>query len=460
MALVFTPPQNPSNSHSNSNGGDSPIIYSVTSLVLKIKDHLEHAFQSIIVQGEISNFSLSASGHYYFTLADGESSISAVLFKMDAIRNPILRTSLIKNGVKVLCHGSTTIYPKKGSMQLIVRKIQVAGDGELQLKFEALKRKLAAEGLFDLDHKRLIPSFPSRVAIITALNGAALQDFLTIFKRRSFQMNILIVPALVQGDEAPASLIKGLQIANEYLIGQSSSLKCPLYLTTTTPVIVLARGGGSIEDLWAFNNEDLARAIYHSPLPVISAVGHQVDYTIADLVADFRAETPSAAAEILSGPQLKIKERMQLVHVNLQRNGNTLIHQIERALSQYSPHHIAQSLWQLFYSYQSRLNKVSFTEEQAYQYLKIFDKYFSLDELLPKLTFLTDRHLTKCNHELEKLHHKLNALDPSQVLKRGYSFLSQKDGELIQNYNSFQKIKSGEEFKIHFGDGIGEAVKK
>src|SRR5665647_366517 len=266
----------------------------VSDLLSSIKDVLENHFHEVMVQGEVSNLSPSTSGHWYFSLSDDKASISCALFKMDALRNPLIRS--LKDGDKIIIFGPLSVYSKRGTFQILAKRIMPAGAGQLKLQFERLKAKLSAEGLFDLDIKKILPTFPQKIAVITAEHGAALQDFLNVIKRRSLWLDIIIIPALVQGDGAPRSLISALKKAQN-LDG--------------VDVVVLTRGGGSMEDLWAFNDEELVRTIAACPIPVVSAVGHQVDFTICDYVSDFRSETPTAAAETLSQPHTERKARLQ-----------------------------------------------------------------------------------------------------------------------------------------------------
>ena len=256
-------------------------ILTVTQLNAEIKQLIEgHAeFDSICVRGELSNYKVYPSGHHYFTLKDSESSLRCVLFRGSASK---LRFRP-ENGMAVLCSGKLNVYPRDGAYQLICSAIIPEGIGDLQIAFEQLKKKLDAEGLFDSDHKKPLPSYPEKIAVITSSAGAAVHDMIKILSRRWPMSKVLLLPVRVQGVEAPPEIVGAIRYANKYKIGD---------------VIITGRGGGSIEDLWAFNDERVARAIYDSEIPVISAVGHEPDVTIADYVADARASTPSNAAEI------------------------------------------------------------------------------------------------------------------------------------------------------------------
>jgi exodeoxyribonuclease VII large subunit len=283
-ATLKTPPEAPVKTPPAAAG-----VLSVGEFTRRIKALLEGSFPTATVRGEISNFRRQASGHCYFTLKDADSQLAAVLFRGDALRS---RCEL-RDGRQVVATGAVSVYEQRGNYQLIVRHIEEDGVGRLQREFEELKKRLAAEGLFDKALKRPLPALPQRVGVITSPTGAALQDFLRILHRRDWRGHVTILPARVQGAEAAGEVIAMLRCAG--------ALK-------TFDVIVVARGGGSLEDLWPFNEEALARAVRASPVPVISAVGHEIDFTLCDFAADVRAETPSAAAEMISSARLNCLE--------------------------------------------------------------------------------------------------------------------------------------------------------
>jgi exodeoxyribonuclease VII large subunit len=260
--------------------GQTPKIYSVRELTEEIRDLLEGRFDFLWVEGEISNFSAPASGHYYMVLKDEMAQIRAVMFRLQA---RYLRF-IPEDGMKVIAQGRIGVYPPRGEYQIILDYLEPMGVGALALAFEQLKNKLAAQGLFDQEIKKPLPFLPQRVALITSPTGAAIRDFLKVIHRRFANIEITVVPVRVQGDGAANDMVKALDLVNREL---------------QVDVIVLTRGGGSLEDLWAFNQEELALAIRRSKLPVVSAVGHEIDLTISDLAADLRAPTPSAAAELL-----------------------------------------------------------------------------------------------------------------------------------------------------------------
>jgi exodeoxyribonuclease VII large subunit len=271
-----------------------PRVYSVGDVTRAIRSVVEGAFMEVWVEGEVSNHRQQASGHQYFTLKDDTSQLACVLFARPGMWK---KSSVsVRDGMLVQAKGRITVYEARGQYQLNVTSLQEAGAGQLQARFEALKRKLAAEGLFDAEHKRELPQFPRTVGIVTSPTGAALRDMLQIFARRAPWLRVIVSPCRVQGTGAADEIVTALDNLQK--------------LDEPVDVIVLARGGGSIEDLWEFNNEDLARAIAGSSVPVVSAVGHEIDFTIADFVADFRAPTPSAAAEIVAPDSEDLRRRL------------------------------------------------------------------------------------------------------------------------------------------------------
>lgn len=276
-------------------------VYSVTQLTQEIKDHLENAFASLWVEGEISNFRAPSSGHFYFTLKDATAQIRAVMFRS---RNAML-PFIPEDGLQVICRAGLSVYPPRGDYQLIVESMEPKGQGALQLAFEALKRKLAGEGLFDPDRKRPLPFLPRAVGVVTSPTGAAIRDILKVIWRRLPNLEIRFCPVRVQGDQAKHEIVRALHLLN---------------LDGVSDVIIVGRGGGSLEDLWAFNEETVARAIAGSAIPVVSAVGHEIDFTIADFVADVRAPTPSAAAETVVPEKRALAEELSALAERLHRS--------------------------------------------------------------------------------------------------------------------------------------------
>ncbi len=390
----------------------APMAWSVTELTQKIRGALEPALPNVWVRGEISNLRPAASGHVYFSLKDAGASISAAIFGWGA-RRPKFE---LRDGMEVLCHGKISVYPPRGTYQLVADQLEPVGAGALQLAFEQLKKKLAAEGLFDAARKRPLPRFPRRVAIVTSPSGAAIRDMLTVMKRRAPGVHVLVVPAIVQGDAAPAQIIRGIEAANRFSLGE---------------VIVLARGGGSMEDLWCFNDESLARAIAASALPVVSAVGHEIDFTISDFVADLRAPTPSAAAEILTADWVDTSRRLQEARDRM-RAAMIRELQVKRNLFK----HISARL----VSPKDRLR----------------ERMQRLDELSLRLHRAMQVRLERGRHALEVISGRLDALSPLKVLERGFSLVTLKDsGSTV--VRSATQVKSHDEVVIRFHDGVASA---
>ncbi|MBP9901914.1 MAG: exodeoxyribonuclease VII large subunit [Verrucomicrobiota bacterium] len=264
-------------------------VLSVSELTTQVKRLLEKQVGSIWVSGEITNLRAQSSGHIYFTLKDAAAQLSCVLFRKASVPH----RELLQDGLKVLVHGEVTVYEARGQYQLLVQAVELQGVGALQLKFEQLKQRLGAEGLFAPERKRPLPAYPQRIGLVTSPTGAAIRDVLHVVQRRHPGLEIILVPCRVQGDGAAGEIARAIQLLNEF-----NSVLCPP--PPALDLILLTRGGGSLEDLWAFNEEAVARAIFESAIPVVSAVGHEIDFTIADFVADLRAATPSAAAEIIT----------------------------------------------------------------------------------------------------------------------------------------------------------------
>ncbi len=385
-----------------------PKHWSVTELTAQIKGILEPALTQIWVVGEVSNFRPAASGHVYFSLKDQTSCISAAVFGWGSRK----RNFDLKDGLKVLCRGKVTVYPPRGSYQLTVDHVEPLGAGALQIAFEQLKAKLAAEGLFDPAQKRRLPLFPSRIAVVTSPSGAAIQDMLNILRRRAPHVRVTVIPAVVQGDDAPAQVIRGIELANRHRLGD---------------VLVLARGGGSIEDLWCFNHEGLAREIRKSTIPVVSAIGHEIDFTISDFVSDLRAPTPSAAAEIVTGNWVDAVHRIQDSKVRLR---NVILRDLQSRKILLT--HIAARV-------------VSPKDRLREQIQKV-------DELSMRLDRVLRVRLDKKRSILEQSMVKLDALSPLRVLERGYTLVRdpQADWTVVK---SAEQVRSGQELQIKFYDG-------
>ena len=388
---------------------------SVSELTAKIKDLIESNFSSVIVRGEISNFTHHSSGHMYFTLKDKHSELRAVMFKGK-------NSSLVftpKNGTDVVIQGNLSIYEMRGQYQIIAQHMEPAGIGALFLAFEELKKRLLAEGLFDKSKKKPMPKFPSTIGIVTSRTGAALRDMLIIFKRRAPQVKIIVRPALVQGSEASNDIIAAIK---------------DLSLQEGVNLIIIGRGGGSIEDLWPFNDEALAREIFKCSKPIISAVGHETDITISDMVADLRAPTPSAAAEIAINNILEIS---QSIENNLIRLRNLIESKIA-------------TTWQTF----DNLSERHFLQKPKMVFIRQKEK---IDQLKNNLSLSMNKIISLKKSSAINLYTHLDALSPNNTLNRGYSIAYNKDRLIIRDPND---IDSGESFTLKTGKGEMAAIKK
>lgn len=379
----------------------------VSTLTLRIKRNLEGQFQDLWVQGEISNLKEASSGHVYFSLKDENATISAAAFNWGRKKSPSFQ---LKDGLQVVCKGSVSVYAQRGNYQLLVDQIEPLGAGALQLAFEQLKEKLLKEGLFDQGRKKPLPKYPSRIVVISSPQAAALRDILTVLRRRAPFVEVIIVPALVQGEDAPPKLIQALKVANHYRLGD---------------VILLSRGGGSIEDLWAFNHEELARTIANSAIPVISAVGHEIDFTIADFVADLRAPTPSAGAEIITQHWVELRERSRQLDSRLLQSMRREIQMKRRTLEAIAA-------------------KLRNPRDQ------LREKSQKLDDLSMRMERLIAHLLDRKKMTLERLAGQLHALSPLAVLSRGYALVQNEEGKLIR---SASQVKSKQAIGLRFADG-------
>ena len=373
-------------------------VYSVSELTKNIRSILEESFQSIWVEGEVSNFIKHQSGHMYFSIKDKESVIACIFFRG---ANASLKFE-IKDGMKVLCFGKISVYDKRGQYQLYVKSVEPKGAGALQIAFEQLKEKLKKEELFDEAHKNPLPYLPQRVGVITSPTGAAIRDILNVAKRRFSNIEIILNPVRVQGDEAKQEIVEALDLFN--------TLK-------NVDVIILGRGGGSLEDLWAFNEEIVARAIYVSSIPIISAVGHEIDWTISDLVADRRAPTPSAAAELI----IPKKEDLLFSLNNLSdRMTTSLLSKVD------------------FMS--TRLKDISERRVLKEPLNIIVQREQEIDDIAETLSKQIDFTLKLTNENVNNLIGKLHALSPLGILSRGYSITMNKPGEkIIKDTNTLKK---------------------
>jgi exodeoxyribonuclease VII large subunit len=373
-------------------------ILTVSELTQYVKNTLESMVGRVRVTGEISGYKQAASGHAYFTLKDEGAALNCVMF-----RSSLFKVSFIpRDGVQVEVTGRITIYPARGQYQMIVEKMMEAGIGDLFRKFEAMKKRLAEEGLFDKKFKKPLPFLPRRIGVITSPTGAAVRDIINVLTRRFPHLHIFIYPALVQGTSAAGQIAKAIRRMNE--MGK-------------VDVLIIGRGGGSIEDLWAFNEEIVARAIFESKIPVVSAVGHETDFSIADFTADLRAPTPSAAAEIVTLNHIGLLENLEYLNSRLNRTMLKWIELKKMRVQQLSSSHILHSPVERLRQFQQRL-----------------------DDVAERLDSGCRNILDNAGQKLKLLETKLFTLNPEAVLGRGYSIISlRKDGNIVMNSKDINK---------------------
>lgn len=424
-------------------------VLSVGQIVSKVKYLLESNFRTLSIEGEVTNLSGSSSGHWYFTLSDESSSVSVALFRGDAMRNPLIKT--LKDGDKIIITGSLSVYQKRGTFQVIAKKIFHAGKGDLNLKFEQLKAKLAADGLFDPEAKKPIPKLPQKIAVVTAAGAAALQDFLNVFSRRSFSMNVVLVPSLVQGDTAAQSLRKALFQIQKYNLEQTNN-------DEKFDLIVLTRGGGSLEDLWAFNDEGLAYDIYNCDIPVMSAVGHQVDYSITDFVSDLRCETPTAAAEIVTEYQMSLIQSIKHLQSQLKNTGRNLMPHYQNRLDKSDPKKAILQIQKNIHLLQTQLSRIDF-KNRSDSFIGLRELMLNLDDLVARATLGMESQKKNYQVTIEKMGTLVNALGPQNVLQRGFSYVKDSEGKVLSNVKKFKELAPHSPIDIIFYDGKGIVYK-
>jgi len=428
-------------------------IFQISELNQSVKKLLEGEFPLIWVEGEISNLACPASGHIYFTLKDSKAQVSCAMFKG---RNQFLRFNP-ENGIQVLIRTRVSLYEPRGNYQLIAEHMEAAGDGALLRAFEELKARLAKEGLFDEHLKLPIPELPRRIGVITSATGAAIQDVLSVLERRFPAIPVLVYPVPVQGEAAAPAIVNTLQLA-------STRKDCD--------VLLLVRGGGSLEDLWAFNEESVARAIAECELPVISGVGHEVDTTIADFVADHRAPTPSAAAELISpdqqtylGNYIYYQQRLtQLIKEKIQRYHEQLNWLKLRLKQRHPVSYLEQQSQRLDELQQRLLAAWQYTlREQEHQLEQLTNRLFAsspdyqielgsrkLAELGLRLKQSTLYLVNNKKQQLASLSRTLHAVSPLQTLARGYAIASDSSGNPISEYT---QVKAGDQLNIKLHKG-------
>ena len=435
---------------------DERPVLSVTELTSNIKRTLESGYRNLMVQGEISNFKKYPSGHWYFTLKDELAQISCVFFRN---WNRLLKFSL-ENGLEVQIRGNVTVWEKAGNYQLNVETIKPVGQGALQLAFEQLYRELEAEGLFNKARKRPLPLLPRRIGIVTSPTGAVIRDLMTVMGRRNPGLDILLFPVRVQGTGAASEIAQAIRTLSEK------------HEQLGIDVMIVGRGGGSIEDLWAFNEEIVARAIYDSRIPVVSAVGHETDFTIADFVADLRAATPSAAAELVATDISDLRAGVEQLSSNLGRaidfyllrRRNELRDLIEsRGFSRTITavgrmrSEVRELELRTEHALRQNLSRAAFRFQAARKHLETIDWKAPLGVASGRLGAQVERldramaaGLERQRHSMQLLGGKLNALSPLAVLHRGYTLVRGEEGQLISRSS---ELEAGQRISLKFDDG-------
>ena len=369
---------------------------------------MDPALADVCVRGELSNYKIYPSGHHYFTLKDSESSIRCVMFKSSASKLRFRPES----GMGVTAFGRVSVYPRDGAYQLYCSGLMPEGTGDLQVAFEQLKKKLDEEGLFDRTHKKPLPRYPERIAIITSSAGAAVHDIIRILGHRWPLTKVLLLPVRVQGTEAPPEIVGAIRYANEFKVAD---------------VIITGRGGGSIEDLWAFNDERVARAIYASEIPVISAVGHEPDVTISDYVADVRASTPSNAAELAVPDINEFTEGLHSYEIRSR-----------------------QAMAKKLAALRTKLDSISGKRVMQDPAASIDNRRIELDRSRDRLVSAQEHILLEKKHEFVRLTAALDAMSPLKVLSRGYSITTGSGGKNIKSVN---EIHAGDKLTVRLADG-------
>ena len=437
--------------------GASTKVLTVAELTRAIRGTLETKFGAVWVQGEISNYKQHPSGHQYFTLKDSRAQIACVIFRNAplSIRQPLA------DGAQVQVYGNVSVFEARGQYQLSVEIVQPRGLGLLQAKFEALKRKLEAEGLFDPARKKALPKFPQRIGIVTSPSGAAIRDILNILRRRARGIEILINPVRVQGTGAAAEIASAI-----YELSNPSTIWPPIDL------IVIARGGGSIEDLWEFNEEIVARAIAAALVPIVSAVGHEIDFTIADFVADLRAATPSAAAELIVPAAAELERRVNELAVCLQRCWQNFIARERTRLRLFSERAVSRELlrrtqegkqvldWRRESLQRSAVGSLASWRGRLAENIAVLKRHDPSHEIESHRSRFAEvaRRLTICGPALTETMRKrferaekiLNVLGPEATLHRGYSVTTDSTGTVIR---SVRNVKRGARLRTRVADG-------
>lgn len=428
-------------------------VWTVRDLVAAVRTHIEREYNDIWVEGEISNFRAHDSGHLYFTLKDANAQLSAVMFRSQA---RLLRFRP-ENGMQVVVRGRVTVYEDRGQLQISAEYVEPKGAGALQIAFEQLKARLQAEGLFDQSRKKPIPSLPRRIGIVTSPQAAALRDILNILRRRHHSASVLIFPAQVQGEAAPSEVRAGLRHFNK---------------VRTVDVIIVARGGGSAEDLAGFNDEGLARAVADSPIPVISAVGHETDFTIIDFVADLRAPTPSAAAELVIRSRQEVEDQAEGLRQRLARAIRYQLLMRKQTLTEMAQHGAFARMMDAIHQRQQKLDDLLYRMERAErqtleQHRRRWEtaaaavRHYDLRRVLAGIRKELDAGVSTLaaavralllsrRSRMERLIAELEALSPLAILERGYALVFDASGKLVKDASA---VKPGDEISARLARG-------
>lgn len=397
-------------------------VYTVSGLTQMIKNNLETSFSHVQVDGEVSNTKMSSAGHLYFSLKDKDALIQAVMFRFQMSTLDFQ----VADGMKVRVIGSVSVYAPRGQYQLIVSSLRKQGVGDILVMLEERKQRLAREGLFDSDRKKPLPRLPKKIAVITSQKGAALHDILTVLKRRNSGIDVVILPAPVQGEEAPPVLVKRLRQANLFNLGD---------------VIIIGRGGGSLEDLLAFSDESVVRAIVESRIPVVSAVGHEIDWSLADFAADVRAPTPSAAAEIVSENKAAIASQIEQFHDELTASIESRLNYARLSIKSFSPQDIETRFSRIFMPLARRL-----------------------DDSIDSLAQIVKERIIGFSHTLALIESNLESSNPRAILEKGYAMVHRKDPESglpsQVPVRSAQELKRDDMLAITFASGMADATVK
>ena len=432
-------------------------VWTVRALVSAVRSHIEREYSDCWVEGEISNLRIPDSGHLYFTLKEESSQIRVVMFRSSA---KLLRFRP-ENGVHVTVRGRITVYEDRGELQISAEFMEPKGAGALQLAFEQLKARLQTEGLFEASRKNPIPPLPQKIGIITSPQGAALRDILNVLARRHHSANVLIYPAQVQGDAAPGEVIAGLRHFNQTPTDRGA-----------VEVIIIARGGGSVEDLACFNDEGLARAVANTKLPVISAIGHETDFTIIDFVADLRAPTPSAAAELVIRSRQEIEAQAEDLYRRLERGMRYRLLMARQDLTERAQHGAFARMMDGIHRRQQKLDEQRFRLEKAER--QLLERYHrrcestmaavrhydarrrlaairqQLAAQMANLAAAMHRRLLELRSALDRRTASLEALSPVAILNRGYALLFDASGELVKDAS---RLNAGEEISARLARG-------